>query len=38
MMNEKYLIDAGNSGNNIGSPTFIAGPHYVFGLQFKIGF
>ena len=38
MLNEEYLIDAGNSGNNIGSPTFIAGAPSVFGVQFKIGF
>lgn len=38
MLNEKYLIDAGNSGNNIGSPTFIAGAPSVYGVQFKIGF
>jgi outer membrane receptor protein involved in Fe transport len=25
ILNEKYIIDAGNSGNTIGFPTFIAG-------------
>jgi outer membrane receptor protein involved in Fe transport len=36
--NEKYIIDAGNSGNAIGFPTFIAGNPAVFGGQIRIGF
>lgn len=38
ILNEKYIIDAGNSGNAIGFPTFIAGNPAVFGGQIKIGF
>jgi len=38
MLNKKYLIDAGNSGNQIGFPTFIAGAPSVFGVSFKVGF
>ncbi|MDR1980400.1 MAG: TonB-dependent receptor [Tannerellaceae bacterium] len=38
ILNEKYIIDAGNSGNTIGFPTFIAGNPAVFGAQIKIGF
>lgn len=38
MLNEKYLVDAGNSGNQIGFPTFVAGSPSVFGASFKIGF
>jgi outer membrane receptor protein involved in Fe transport len=38
VLNEKYIIDAGNSGNSIGFPTFIAGNPAVFGAQVKIGF
>jgi outer membrane receptor protein involved in Fe transport len=38
ILNEKYIIDAGNSGNAIGFPTFIAGNPAVFGGQIRIGF
>jgi outer membrane receptor protein involved in Fe transport len=38
ILNEQYIIDAGNSGNTIGFPTFVAGNPAVFGAQFKIGF
>jgi outer membrane receptor protein involved in Fe transport len=38
ILNEKYIIDAGNSGNAIGFPTFIAGNPVVFGGQLRIGF
>ena len=34
----KYIIDAGNSGDNIGLPTFVAGSKSVFGVQLKVGF
>lgn len=36
ILNEKYLVDAGNSGNQIGFPTFVAGAPSVFGVSFKI--
>lgn len=38
ILNEKYLVDAGNSGNQIGFPTFVAGNPSVYGVSFKIGF
>jgi outer membrane receptor protein involved in Fe transport len=38
ILDEKYIIDAGNSGNAIGFPTFIAGNPAVFGGQIRIGF
>ncbi|MDO4165300.1 MAG: TonB-dependent receptor, partial [Bacteroides sp.] len=38
VLNEKYLIDAGNSGNQIGFPTFVAGSPSVFGVAVKVGF
>ncbi|MDR0613664.1 MAG: TonB-dependent receptor [Dysgonamonadaceae bacterium] len=38
ILNKKYIIDAGNSGNAIGFPTFIAGNPAVFGGQIRIGF
>lgn len=37
-LNKKYLIDAGNSGNQIGFPTFIAGSPSVFGAQLRLSF
>lgn len=38
ILNEKFLVDAGNSGKQIGFPTFVAGAPSVFGISFKIGF
>lgn len=38
ILNKEYLIDAGNSGNQIGFPTFIAGSPSVFGVSLKVGF
>ena len=35
---KKYIIDAGNSGNTIGMPTFVGGSPSQFGVQVKIGF
>ncbi|WPP52401.1 TonB-dependent receptor [Catalinimonas niigatensis] len=32
-LDEKYLIDAGNTGEAFGIPTFIAGPPRMFGIQ-----
>jgi len=34
----KYMIDAGNSGDNIGYPTFIAGSRSLIGLQASVRF
>ncbi|WP_040671159.1 TonB-dependent receptor [Nitritalea halalkaliphila] len=33
LLDEQYLIDAGNTGLAFGTPTFIAGPPRFFGLQ-----
>ncbi len=33
LLDEVYLIDAGNTGNAFGTPTFIAGAPRLFGLQ-----
>lgn len=33
LLDEQYLIDAGNTGLNFGTPTFIAGPPRFFGVQ-----
>ncbi|MFP4505614.1 MAG: TonB-dependent receptor [Cyclobacteriaceae bacterium] len=33
LLNEEYLIDAGNTGNAFGIPTFIAGPPRLLGVQ-----
>lgn len=38
ILDKDYLIDAGNSGNQIGFPTFIARNPSVFGASLKIGF
>lgn len=38
VLNEKYLVDAGNTGNQIGYPTFVAGSPSVFGVAVKVGF
>ncbi|MCD8182490.1 MAG: TonB-dependent receptor [Bacteroides sp.] len=38
ILNEEYLIDAGNSGNQIGFPTFVAGSPSIFGVSLKVGF
>jgi predicted nuclease of restriction endonuclease-like (RecB) superfamily len=38
IQNIKYIVDAGNSGRNIGFPTFIGGTRSVIGVQAKIGF
>lgn len=35
---KKYIIDAGNSGNTIGMPTFVGGSPSQFGVQIKVGF
>lgn len=38
IFDEKYIIEAGNSGRNIVFPTFIGGTRSVIGVQAKIGF
>lgn len=38
VLDEQYLIDAGNTGNTIGFPTYVAGSPSRFGLQVKMSF
>jgi len=38
MLDEEYIIDAGNSGDNIGLPTFIAGTPRTFGAEYTYRF
>lgn len=38
IFDEKYIVDAGNSGRNIYFPTYIGGTRSVIGLQLKVGF
>lgn len=38
ILDEKYIIDAGNSGRQIGFPTFVGGTRSIVGLQFKLNF
>lgn len=37
-LNEKYIIDAGNTGSNFGIPTYIAGAPRLFGAEMRIKF
>ena len=34
-LNEDYVIDAGNTGDNFGIPSFIAGQPRMFSVEFK---
>lgn len=38
IFDKEYIVDAGNSGRNIGFPTFVGGTRFVIGVQAKIGF
>ena len=38
ILNEDYLIDAGNTGQTFGFPTFVAGSPSVYGISFRVGF
>lgn len=38
ILDQKYIIDAGNSGRQIGYPTFVGGTRSIIGLQFKLNF
>lgn len=38
ILDEEYLVDAGNSGRTIGLPTFVAGAPSTFGAQIKVKF
>lgn len=37
VLNEHFLVDAGNSGRQIGFPTFVPGAPSVFGISLKAG-
>lgn len=38
VFDKKYIIDAGNSGDTIGLPTFVGGSRCIIGVMAKIGF
>lgn len=38
LLDEEYLLDAGNSGENFGTPTAIAGAPRTFGLELGLQF
>lgn len=38
VLDEKYIVDAGNSGRQIGFPTYVGGSRSVVGVMMKIGF
>ncbi len=38
VLDEKYVVDAGNSGRQIGFPTYVGGTRSVIGVMFKMGF
>lgn len=38
VLDEKYVVDAGNSGRQIGFPTYVGGTRSVVGVMCKIGF
>lgn len=38
LLDKKYIIDAGNTGNAFGIPTFIAGPPRFVGAELRVSF
>ncbi len=38
VLDQKYIVDAGNSGRQIGFPTYVGGSRCVVGVMFKVGF
>ena len=38
VLDEEYIVDAGNSGRNIGFPTYVGGTRSVFGVKVKVAF
>ena len=38
VLDQKYIVDAGNSGKQIGFPTYVGGSRSVIGAMIKIGF
>ena len=37
ILDEKYVVDAGNSGRQIGFPTYVGGTRSVLGIMVKVG-
>ena len=38
LLDEEYLVDAGNTGGSFGNPTFVAGPPRFWGVQLDYDF
>jgi iron complex outermembrane recepter protein len=38
LLDEEYLVDAGNTGGSFGNPTFVAGPPLFWGVQLDYDF
>ncbi len=38
LLDQEYLVDAGNTGGSFGNPTFIAGPPRFWGVQIDKSF
>lgn len=38
VLDQKYVVDAGNSGRQIGFPTYVGGTRSVIGVMVKVGF
>ncbi len=38
LLDEEYLVDAGNTGGSFGNPTFVAGPPRFYGVEFSYKF
>ena len=38
LLDEEYLVDAGNTGGGFGNPTFVAGSPRFIGIDFTMGF
>jgi outer membrane receptor protein involved in Fe transport len=38
LFNEKYILDAGNTGDAAGLPTFIGGAPRMYGIQASVRF
>jgi outer membrane receptor protein involved in Fe transport len=38
LLDEEYLVDAGNTGGSFGNPTFVAGSPRFYGVEFSYKF
>ncbi|GAC33745.1 TonB-dependent receptor [Paraglaciecola polaris] len=38
LLDNEYLVDAGNTGGGFGNPTFVAGPPRFYGVEFTMNF